>query len=145
MSEMTLGMIKPDAVGAGKAGAIIAHIESKGFRVAALRMLRLGRAAAREFYAEHEGKPFYEPLVDFITSGPVVAMALEHPDAVKKFRQVIGATDPAEAEEGTVRKLFAESKSRNAVHGSDSAASAGRELKFFFSRTEILAGGDPRE
>ncbi len=140
MSKMTLGMIKPDATGEGKAGAIIAHIESRGFRVVAMKMLRIEKAGAREFYAEHDGKPFYDPLVEFITSGPVVALALEHPDAVKKFREVIGATDPSEAEEGTVRKLFARSKSRNAVHGSDSAASADRELKFFFSRTELLHG-----
>jgi nucleoside-diphosphate kinase len=140
LSTMTLGMIKPDATGAGKAGAIIAHIESKGFRVVAMKMLRLDKAMAREFYAEHDGKPFFGPLVDFITSGPVVAMALQQPDAVKLFREVIGATDPAAADEGTVRKLFAQSKSRNAVHGSDSPASAERELKFFFSRTEMLSG-----
>lgn len=142
LSEMTLGMIKPDATGAGKSGKIIAHIEGAGFRIAALKMVRLTKAAAQEFYAEHEGKPFYDPLVEFITSGPVVAMALEADNAVKKFREVIGATDPAEAAGGTVRKLFAESKSRNAVHGSDSPRSAERELKFFFSRMEILQSID---
>ncbi len=140
MSKTTLAMVKPDATGAGKAGAIIAHIESKGFRVVAMKMLQLDKTMAREFYAEHDGKPFFEPLVEFITSGPVVALALQHPEAVKYFREVIGATDPADADEGTVRKLFAESKSRNAVHGSDSDASAQRELKFFFSRTEMLPG-----
>ena len=135
---MTLGMIKPDATGAGKAGKIIAHIEEAGFRVAAMKMTRLNLAQAGEFYAEHKGKPFYDDLVAFITSGPVVVLALERTDAVKKFRETIGATDPAQADAGTVRKLFAESKSRNAVHGSDSPASAERELKFFFSTAEIL-------
>jgi nucleoside-diphosphate kinase len=135
-------MIKPDATGAGKAGKIIAHIEQAGFRIVAMKMLRITGAMAREFYAEHEGKPFFDPLVYFITSGPVVAMALESEDAVEKFRETIGATDPAEADEGTVRKLFAESKSRNAVHGSDSPSSAERELKFFFSRSEILQPSD---
>ena len=139
---MTLGMIKPDATGAGKTGKIIAHIEQAGFTIAAMKMVRLTAPRAREFYAEHEGKPFYEPLVEFITSGPVVAMALKSPDAVKKFREVIGATDPAEAAGGTVRKLFAESKSRNAVHGSDSPASAERELNFFFSPDELLPGAE---
>jgi nucleoside-diphosphate kinase len=137
LTEMTLGMIKPDATGAGKAGKIIAHIEGAGFRLAGMKLVRLSTAQAGEFYAEHKGKPFYDDLVAFITSGPVVAMALERDNAVKIFRETIGATDPAQADEGTVRKLFAESKSRNAVHGSDSPASAERELKFFFSRLEM--------
>ena len=145
MSEMTLGLIKPDATGAGKTGAIIAHIESRGFRIAAMKTMRIDKVTAREFYAEHDGKLFFDGLVEFITSGPVVALALESDNAVTKFREVIGATDPAAADEGTVRRLFAESLRRNAVHGSDSAASAERELKLFFSQTELLLSPDGQD
>lgn len=135
----TLAIIKPDATGAGNAGNILALLESRGFRLLAARMTRLSRAQAVEFYAVHRERPFYPELVEFMTSGPVVALALEAPDAVGKLREVIGATDPAEAGEGTVRKLYAESKGRNAIHASDSDENAANELRFFFPDAELVA------
>lgn len=134
----TLAIIKPDAVASGKAGKVLAHLEGSGFTVKALRMTRLSEAQAGEFYAVHRERPFYGSLVAFMTSGPVVPLVLEADDAVKKLREVIGATDPAEAAEGTVRKLFAESKERNAIHASDSDENAAQEIAFFFARREIL-------
>ena len=128
----TLGIVKPDAVENGRIGAIMAHIEQAGFRIRAARVVRLSRAEAEAFYAVHRERPFYGELVDFMTSGPCVPMALEKADAVAGFRALIGATDPAEAAPGTIRKLFAESKGRNAVHGSDSDDNAAREIAFFF-------------
>ena len=128
----TLAIIKPDAVEAGNAGKIIAHLENAGFRILAMRMVHLTREQAGEFYAVHRERPFYGELVEFMTSGPSIPMALEADDAVAKFRRTIGATDPAEAEEGTIRKLYAESKGRNAVHGSDSDENAANEIRFFF-------------
>ena len=136
--SQTLAIIKPDAVQAGKAGKILAHLEEAGFRVRALRMVRLDEAAAGEFYAVHRERPFYGSLVRFMTSGPAIPMVLEAPDAVKKLREVIGATDPAEAAPGTVRKLFAESKERNAIHASDSDENAAREVAFFFSERDRI-------
>lgn len=133
----TLGMIKPDAVGAGKAGKILAHLEDAGFTVRALRMTRLTRPQAEAFYAVHRERPFYHSLVEFMTSGPVIPMVLEAEGAVPRMRQVIGATDPAEAEEGTVRRLYAESKERNAIHASDSDENAAREVGFFFTEGEL--------
>lgn len=141
MKELTLTIIKPDATAAGLSGKIIAHLEDKGFVIRGARMLRLTAETAGGFYAEHLGKPFYDDLVEFMTSGPVTAMALERENAVTYLREVIGATDPAQAEEGTVRKLYAESKSRNAIHASDSPASAARELKYFFNRSELITAG----
>ncbi|HLA41046.1 MAG TPA: nucleoside-diphosphate kinase [Candidatus Glassbacteria bacterium] len=138
MTELTLAMIKPDAMAAGYAGKIIAHLEDEGFRIVALKKIRVSRTMAEEFYGEHLGKPFFKDLVEFVTSAPVIALALEADNAVARLRQVIGATDPAEAEEGTVRALYAESKQRNAIHASDSPASAGRELNFFFSRSDLI-------
>jgi nucleoside-diphosphate kinase len=135
----TLAIIKPDAFGAGKTGRIIAHLESNGFKVVAARVVHLSKAQAEEFYAVHRERPFYSPLVAFMTSGPCMAIVLERAKAVTVYRRVIGATDPAEAEEGTVRRLYAESKERNAVHGSDSDENAAREIGFFFSESEILA------
>ncbi|MFZ5625379.1 MAG: nucleoside-diphosphate kinase [Gemmatimonadota bacterium] len=129
-------MIKPDAVAGGKAGLIIAHIERAGFIVRAARLARLSRAEAEAFYAVHRERPFFRDLCDFMTSGPVLPMALEREDAVAEFRRVIGATDPAEAAEGTIRQLYAESKGRNAVHGSDSDENAAREIAFFFTEGE---------
>lgn len=134
----TLAIIKPDAVGSGKSGTILAHLEDAGFTVRALRMTHLGESQAREFYAVHRERPFYDSLVAFMTSGPVVPMVLEADGAVPRLREVIGATDPAEAAEGTVRRLYAESKERNAIHASDSDDNAAREIAFFFSRHELL-------
>jgi nucleoside-diphosphate kinase len=135
----TLTIVKPDAFGAGKAGKIIAHLEGEGFRVLAARVLRLSEPQAREFYAVHKERPFYGSLVGFMTSGRCMPIALERDDAVATLRRVIGATDPAEAAEGTVRKLYAESKERNAIHASDSDDNAERESRFFFPDTEIIA------
>lgn len=137
--ERTLAILKPDAVAAGRAGKILAHLEDAGLRVRALRMTRLGQAEAGEFYAVHRERPFYGSLVRFMTSGPAIALVLEAEGAVARLRQVIGATDPAEAEEGTVRRLWAESKERNAIHASDSLENAAAEIAFFFSRQELRA------
>ncbi len=136
--NQTLAIIKPDATGSGSAGRILAHVEAAGFTLRAARMTRLTRAQARAFYAVHSERPFYDALVDFMTSGPCIPVVLEAPDAVSRFRSVIGATDPAEAAEGTVRRLYAESKERNAVHGSDSDENARREIAFFFSEAERI-------
>jgi len=135
----TLTIIKPDAFGANKGGKIIAHLESQGFRVRAARVLHLTTAQAQEFYAVHRERPFYGSLVSFMTSGPCMPMVLEKADAVAALRKSIGATDPKEAEEGTVRALFAESKERNAIHASDSDENAMRESRFFFADAELLA------
>jgi nucleoside-diphosphate kinase len=135
----TLAIIKPDAVAAGNAGNILALLEKRGFRVVAARMTRLSREQAGAFYAVHRERPFYAELVEFMTSGAVIPLALEADDAVPHLREVIGATDPAEAEEGTVRKLYAESKGRNAIHASDSAENAAAEVSFFFSDSELVA------
>jgi nucleoside-diphosphate kinase len=135
----TLAIIKPDAVASGKAGKVFAHLEEAGFTVRAARMVRLNRAQAEAFYAVHSERPFFESLVSFMTSGPAIPMVLEADGAVLKLRDVIGATDPAEAAPGTVRKLFAESKERNAIHASDSDENAAREIAFFFAESERLA------
>jgi nucleoside-diphosphate kinase len=141
--DRTLAIIKPDAVQAGRAGKIIAHLEAAGFRVRAARMTRLSQSEAGEFYAVHKERPFYPSLVRFMTSGPVIPMVLEADGAVAKLRQVIGATDPAQAEDGTVRKLYAESKERNAIHASDSNENAAIEVGFFFTRQELRGLEDP--
>ena len=138
----TLAIVKPDAVGAGKAGKVIAHLEQAGFKVRALRMLHLTEKQAQEFYAVHKERPFYGSLVKFMTSGPAIPLVLEATNAVPKLREVIGATDPAEAAEGTVRKLYAESKERNAIHASDSNENALREIAFFFATSDVLGTGD---
>lgn len=134
---LTLTIVKPDAVQSGKAGKIIAHLEGEGFVVRAARMARLSRAEAEAFYEVHRERPFFGSLVDFMTSGPCIPMVLERDDAVSHLRAAIGATDPAEAAEGTVRRLFAESKERNAIHASDSAENAAREVGFFFPESEL--------
>lgn len=134
----TLAIIKPDAFGAGKAGKILAHIEGAGFRVLAARVTHLSDAEAGAFYAVHRERPFYGSLTKFMTSGPCMPLVLEKADAVAAFRKTIGATDPREADEGTIRKLFAESKERNAIHASDSDENAERESRFFFADTELL-------
>jgi nucleoside-diphosphate kinase len=134
---LTLGIIKPDAIASGKTGKIIAHLEDAGFEVRAARLVRLSQAEAAAFYAVHRERPFYAGLVEFMTSGPCLPMALERADAVAHLRTVIGATDPTEAAPGTIRKLYAESKGRNAIHASDSPENAAREVGFFFSEGEV--------
>ena len=135
--ERTLSIIKPDAVAAGHIGHIVAHLEKEGFTLRAARLARLTEPEAGAFYEVHRGRPFYAELVRFMTSGPCLPMALERADAVAHYRNVIGATDPAEAAPGTIRKLYAESKGRNAVHGSDSDDNAAREIAFFFAESEL--------
>jgi len=134
----TLTIIKPDAFNSGKAGLIIAHLEKSGFRIIASRVMRLSEAQAQAFYAVHRERPFFAPLVKFMTSGKCMPMVLERADAVASLRKAIGATDPAEAEAGTVRKLYAESKERNAIHASDSDENAERESQFFFPQAELV-------
>jgi nucleoside-diphosphate kinase len=135
----TLAIIKPDAVAAGHAGKVVAHLEKEGFRILGMRMTRLSREQAGAFYAVHRERPFYAELVEFMISGPVVPLALERRDAVPTLREVIGATDPAEAAEGTIRKLYAESKGRNAIHASDSDENAAVEVGFFFAEADLTA------
>jgi len=137
-NNRTLTIIKPDAFGSGKAGKIIAHLEQQGFVVRAARVVHLSDAEAGEFYAVHRERPFFKSLTGFMTSGPCMPMILEKADAVAALRQAIGATDPAEAAAGTVRKLFAESKERNAIHASDSDENATREAGFFFAESDVL-------
>ena len=138
MSNRTLAIIKPDAVDNGYTGKIIDRIISEGFKIRAARLMHLSREQAESFYAVHRGRPFYNDLVDFMTSGPCMPMALEHEDAVNTFRELIGATNPAKANEGTIRKDFAESVQNNAVHGSDSDKTAQKEIAFFYSTDQIL-------
>jgi nucleoside-diphosphate kinase len=135
--EKTFSIIKPDAVASGKSGLILAHLEAAGFRIVALRMARLSQSQAEGFYAVHKERPFYGSLVKFMTEGPVVLMALEREDAVKKLREVMGATNPANAADGTIRKLYAESIERNAMHGSDAPETAAQELAYFFNSVEL--------
>ncbi len=135
--EKTFSILKPDAVASGKAGKILALLEENGFRIAALRMVKLSQSQAEGFYAVHKERPFYGSLVKFMTEGPVIVMALEREDAVKKLREVMGATNPANAAEGTVRKLYAESIERNAIHGSDAPETAAEELRYFFTGIEL--------
>ena len=134
----TLTIIKPDAFGAAKSGKIIALLEEKGFRIKAARVMQLTEKQAGEFYAIHRERPFYGELVQFMTSGPCMPIVLEKANAVQGLRDAIGATDPAEAAAGTVRKLYAESKGRNAIHASDSDENAAREARFFFAETDAI-------
>ena len=136
--EYTLSIIKPNATAANVTGAINAMIEKAGLRIVAQKRVRLSRQQALDFYREHEARPFYQDLVTFMISGPVVLQVLEGKDAVATHRTVMGATNPEVAEEGTIRRVFGESIEANAVHGSDSAASASREVQFFFTREEIV-------
>ena len=136
--SLTLGIIKPDAVRSGNAGDILAHLEASGFTIRALQMTRMNTVQASAFYAVHKERPFFDSLVSFMTSDAVIPVVLEAEDAVAKLRTVIGATDPAEADDGTVRKLFAESKERNAIHASDSDENAASEIAFFFSEHQRL-------
>ena len=136
--ERTFSAIKPDAVGAGKAGEILAMVEQAGFKVLGLRMTRLTEAQARAFYAVHKERPFYNGLVKFMTEGPIIVMALEREGAIAKLREVMGATNPANAAEGTIRKRFATDIERNCIHGSDAPETAKTELQFFFSTAELV-------
>jgi nucleoside-diphosphate kinase len=138
-SERTLSIIKPDAVGKDLIGKIYSRFESNGLHVVAAKMLRLSDELAGGFYAEHRERPFFPALIEFMTSGPVVVQVLEGEDAIAKNRELMGATNPQEAEAGTIRADFATSIDANAVHGSDSAASAEREIAYFFAASEICA------
>lgn len=135
-SDFTFSIIKPNAVRTGKTGPILAMINEGGFEIAAMRMVKMTIPQAESFYSVHKGKPFFDGLVDFMTSGPVVVMILRHENAVEQFRKLIGATDPSKAETGTIRKTFAVSVQMNAVHGSDSVENAIKEANFFFSGIE---------
>jgi nucleoside-diphosphate kinase len=136
--ERTFGMIKPDAVASGHIGDILNVIRDSGFRIAGMKMRRISRPEAEAFYAVHKARPFYPSLVAFISDGPVVAMVLEGENAIARWRDVMGATNPANAAEGTIRKKFAESIERNAVHGSDAPETAAQEIPFFFTTAELL-------
>jgi len=135
-NDFTFSIIKPNAVRTGKIGPILAMINESGFEIVAMRMVKLTLSHAESFYSIHKGKPFYEGLVEFMTSGPVVVMILKHENAVEQFRKLMGATDPTRAEPGTIRKTFGVSVQQNAVHGSDSLENAVIESSFFFSGTE---------
>jgi nucleoside-diphosphate kinase len=135
--ERTFSIIKPDAVAAGHAGEILSLIEQSGFRILALRMTRLNREQAEGFYAVHRERGFFPSLVKFMTEGPIIVMALEREDAIAKLREIMGATNPANAAEGTIRKRFAESIERNCIHGSDGPETAQVELGYFFSTLDL--------
>lgn len=137
MAERTLSIIKPDAVRRHLIGAILARFEQNGFKIVATKMVHLTREQAEGFYAEHQGKAFFDSLVDYMMSSPVVVSVLEKENAVKNYRTLIGATNPENAEEGTIRKDFALSQRENSVHGSDSIKSANREIAYFFADSEI--------
>jgi nucleoside-diphosphate kinase len=136
--ERTFAIIKPDAVAAGQQGEIIAIVQKAGFRIVGMKMKRLSQIEAEGFYAVHKERPFFGSLVRFMTEGPVILMVLEAPDAIKKWRDTMGATNPANAAEGTIRKRFAASIERNCVHGSDAPETAAVEIPFFFSTAELL-------
>ncbi|RBW48032.1 nucleoside-diphosphate kinase [Psychromonas sp. B3M02] len=135
--ERTLSMIKPDAVGKQLIGTILQRFEQAGFTVVAAKLMQLTREQAEGFYAEHEGRDFYEPLIEFMTSGPTMALVLQGEDIIPAYRELIGKTDPTQAAAGTIRADFAESTRLNAVHGSDSPESAAREIAYFFVDEEI--------
>lgn len=137
-NELTFSIIKPNAMKKNSIGAIIQKFESQGLRIAAAKMVRMSREKCEQFYAEHKARPFFGELVSFMTSGPVMLMVLSGPNAVDANRKIMGATDPAKAEPGTLRKLFGDSVGENAVHGSDSPASAEREINLFFDKGEIV-------
>ena len=136
--ERTFAIIKPDAVAAGQTGEILAIVQKAGFRIVGLKMRRITQLEAEAFYGVHRERPFFSSLVRFMTEGPVVVMALEAEDAIKKWRDTMGATNPANAAEGTIRKQFAESIERNCVHGSDAPETSAVEIPFFFSGSELL-------
>ncbi len=136
--ERTLAILKPDCVRKGLQGEVLSRIQKAGFKVLGFKQIRLTKETAGAFYAVHKGRPFYEGLVEFMTSGPCVPVALEKENAVADFRTLIGATDPKEAADGTIRKLFADNKGENIVHGSDSAENGRVEVAFFFSSAELV-------
>jgi nucleoside-diphosphate kinase len=136
--EKTFAIIKPDAVAANQTGAILDVVQKGGFRIAGMKMKRLSQIEAENFYAVHSARPFYAGLVKFMTEGPVVVLVLEAEDAIKKWRDTMGATNPANAAEGTIRKMFATSIERNCVHGSDAPETAAVEIPFFFAASELL-------
>jgi nucleoside-diphosphate kinase len=138
INDYTFSIIKPDAVKGGKTGPVLSMINEAGFEIAAMRMLQITRHQAEEFYAVHRERSFYRDLVEFMISGPVVVLVLRHEDAVEQFRTLIGSTDPAKADKGTVRAIFATNVQMNAVHGSDSPENAAREASFFFSSIEVF-------
>lgn len=138
--ERTLTIIKPDGVHQRATGQILGRFEAEGFRVIAMKMVRLTRAHAEGFYAVHRERPFFGSLTKFMSSGPCIPIVLEGPDVVRRLREVMGATDPAKAEEGTIRRAFASSVERNVVHGSDSAENAAIEIAYFFNAIEICGG-----
>jgi nucleoside-diphosphate kinase len=138
MSERTLAIIKPDAVEARLAGRIIQRIEDEGFEIRGMRRLQLSRKDAEGFYAVHSARPFFGSLTTFMSSGPAIVMVLEAPDAIKKWRTLMGATDPAKADPGTLRKEFAQSIERNATHGSDAPETAAYEIGYFFAGVELV-------
>lgn len=137
MLQRTFSIIKPDAVKRNLIGEIVARLEKNGLQIVASKMIHLSQKDAAGFYAEHEGRPFYPTLIEFMTSGPVIVQVLEGEEAIANYRKVMGATDPEQADEGTIRKDFALTMQQNSVHGSDSPESANREISFFFSETEI--------
>ena len=136
--QSTLTILKPDTVGSGNVGAVIGMIEAEGFRIRAARMLRLSGAQAEGFYSVHRERPFFKDLVAFMTEGPVVAMVLEAENAIERLRKLMGPTDPAAADEGTIRHRFGTSIERNAIHGSDAVETAAREVAYFFSRLDVV-------
>ena len=138
MAQRTLTILKPDSVAAGKAGAILSHLEKEGFRLLGVKRMRLSTLQARAFYAVHKDRPFFEGLVKFMTEGPVFVAALERADAVPHLRQTMGATDSKKAEPGTIRNLHGTDIERNAIHGSDSPENAANEIAFFFSESELI-------
>lgn len=138
MTNRTLAIIKPDAVKNNNIGEIISMINKAGFKILGLKMIHLSTSSAKAFYEVHKERPFYNDLVAFMTSGPCVPIALEKENAVAEYRKLIGATDPSQADEGTIRKLYATNKSENAVHGSDSDENAAIEIAHFFSKNELL-------
>ncbi|MGA1873064.1 MAG: nucleoside-diphosphate kinase [Thermoplasmatota archaeon] len=138
MRERTFFMIKPDGVHRGLVGEIVRRLETKGYKISAMKMLRLSQEKAREHYGEHLGKPFFEDLVEFITSGPVVAMIVEGEDSIEGIRKMMGMTDPKSSDPGTIRGDFGINLSRNVVHGSDSPVSARREISIFFDEAEEM-------
>jgi nucleoside-diphosphate kinase len=137
--ERTLCIIKPDAFSKGHTGEILAKIQSEGLKIVGMRMLHLSKTEAEGFYAVHRERPFFADLVEFMTSGPIVVVALQGEDAIVRYRKLMGATDPAKADEGTLRKLFAENIQNNAVHGSDGPDTARVEIPYFFSSVEVIA------
>ena len=138
MAERTLAIIKPDAVSRRVAGKIIARIEDAGFQIRAMRRVQLSKREAEGFYAVHRERPFFASLTDFMSSGPAVVLVLEAPDAIRKWRTLMGATDPAKADAGTIRKEFAQSIERNATHGSDAPDTAAVEIGYFFAGVDLV-------